>query len=70
MDDSFYIFFKNLKNPNILQDNNDVCSRQVEAQKQDIREHARKRDEYINYQQDMDATLQRNEQVYSLFSVE
>ena len=40
----------------------------MEAQKQDIREHARKRDEYINYQQDMDATLQRNEQVYSLFS--
>ena len=37
----------------------------MEAQKQDIREQARKRDEYVNYQQDMDATLQRNEQVYS-----
>ena len=65
MDDLFYISI-NLKNSNILKDNNDVCARQVEAQKQDIREQARKRDEYVNYQQDMDATLQRNEQVYSV----
>ena len=46
-----------------LQDNNDIVASHATAQKEEIVEHARKRDDYVNYQQDMDATLTRNVQV-------